>query len=56
MRLSIGLLVALEIHTASGDPLEEACRRLVGLANEAGGTDNVTVAMAAAGGTPSPDA
>ncbi len=33
---------------------EDACRRLVGLANEAGGTDNVTVVIAAALTQPSP--
>jgi serine/threonine protein phosphatase PrpC len=31
----------------NGSSAEETCRRLVGMANEAGGTDNITVAVAA---------
>lgn len=41
------------VLTAGGFP-QEACRRLVGLANEAGGTDNVTVVIAAALPDPAP--
>lgn len=41
---------------AERDSPEDACRRLVGLANEAGGTDNVTVVIAATVTEPPPPA
>ena len=42
-----GLVSDAEIASlAAGDSLEEACRALIALANERGGPDNITVALA----------